>query len=135
MPIISIMQGRLVPPVEGRFQSFPRGVWEREFDLAAAANLDAIEWIYDEFGADVNPLATDAGIECVREQVRRTGVQVRSVCADYFMDRPFVRVEDDEWRRRVASLAWLLDRCRQIGAGPRGSAVCGRLADRRPDRL
>jgi L-ribulose-5-phosphate 3-epimerase len=117
VPIIGIMQGRLVPPVEGRFQSFPRGAWEREFALAAAAGLDAIEWIYDEFGADANPLATDPGIECMRELACRTGVQVRSVCADYFMDRPFVRVADEEWRRRVESLVWLLGRCRQIGVG------------------
>jgi L-ribulose-5-phosphate 3-epimerase len=117
VPVISIMQGRLVPPVEGHFQSFPRGVWEREFDLAANAGLDAIEWIYDEFAADVNPLGTDPGIESVQEHVRRTGVRIRSVCADYFMDRPFVRVEEHEWRRRVESLVWLLDRCRQVGAG------------------
>ena len=106
-----------MPPVEGHFQSFPRGVWEREFDLAANAGLDAIEWIYDEFAADVNPLGTDPGIESVQEHVRRTGVRIRSVCADYFMDRPFVRVEEHEWRRRVESLVWLLDRCRQVGAG------------------
>ena len=117
MAIVSIMQGRLVPPVEGRFQSFPRGLWEQEFDLAAAAKLDAIEWIYDEFGCDVNPLATDAGIESVRECVRRTGVAVRSVCADYFMDHPFVRVAVDEWRQRIDVLSWLLARCRAMGAG------------------
>lgn len=117
MPVISIMQGRLVPPVEGRFQSFPRGLWEREFDLAASAGFDAIEWIYDEFAADVNPLATDTGIERVHEHVGRTGVKIRSVCADYFMDRPFVHVDQSEWRRRVESLVWLLERCRQVGAG------------------
>jgi hexulose-6-phosphate isomerase len=117
VPVIGIMQGRLVPPVEGRFQSFPRGAWEREFDLAAAANLNAIEWIYDEFGADANPLAMDVGIASMREHVRRSGVQVRSVCADYFMDRPFVRTTESEWRQRIGTLEWLLDRCRQLGAG------------------
>jgi L-ribulose-5-phosphate 3-epimerase len=116
VPTIGIMQGRLVPPVGGRFQSFPRGLWEREFDLAVAAKLDAIEWIYDEFGTDENPIATDEGIETVEAHVRRTGIQVRSICADYFMDRPFVRVDEDEWRRRVDVLLWLLDRSRRIGA-------------------
>jgi L-ribulose-5-phosphate 3-epimerase len=115
VPIIGIMQGRLVPPVGGKFQSFPRGLWEREFDLAAAANLDAIEWIYDEFGADENPIATDEGIESVRAQIRRTGIQVRSLCADYFMDRPFVRVDEDQWQRRLDVVPWLLDRSQRIG--------------------
>jgi hexulose-6-phosphate isomerase len=44
-------------------------------------------------------------------------VHIRSLCADYFMVRPFVRVEENEWRRRIESLVWLLDRCRQVGAG------------------
>jgi L-ribulose-5-phosphate 3-epimerase len=115
--IIGIMQGRLAPPVEGRFPAFPRDNWELEFSLAAAAQLDAIEWIYDEFGADVNPLATDSGIESMRALTRQTGVQVRSVCANYVMDRPPLRVASDEWKRRVERLGWLAERCRPAGIG------------------
>ena len=59
---IGIMQGRLVPPEGGRFQSFPREGWRREFELAAAAGLDCIEWIDDEFGGGENPLWTDFGL-------------------------------------------------------------------------
>ena len=59
---IAIMQGRLVPPTDGRIQCFPRERWRDEFALAAAAGLDAIEWIYDLHGADVNPIATDDGV-------------------------------------------------------------------------
>src|SRR5881409_3079850 len=59
---IGIMEGRLVPPVEGRIQCFPRERWAEEFALAAIANLDCIEWIYDQYGADANPIATDDGI-------------------------------------------------------------------------
>ena len=62
MSRIAIIQGRLVPPEDGRFQCFPRNRWRDEFAHAAAAGLDAIEWIYDLHGADMNPLATDAGI-------------------------------------------------------------------------
>ena len=53
---LGIMQGRLLPPEEQRFQSFPRQRWRDEFALAAAAGLDTIEWIYDAYGEDVNPL-------------------------------------------------------------------------------
>ena len=69
------MQGRLLPPAEGRFQSFPRDGWEAEFPLASAAGLDAIEWIYDVFGEDVNPLATDAGIALMHELGRTHDVR------------------------------------------------------------
>jgi len=56
---IGIMQGRLGPPVEGRFQSFPRAHWAEEFPRAAEAGLGAIEWIYDSYGMGANSIETD----------------------------------------------------------------------------
>ena len=42
---IAIMQGRLLPPTDGRFQCFPREGWPDEFALAAAADdlAEAVE--------------------------------------------------------------------------------------------
>src|SRR5580700_6358344 len=94
MPYLAVMQGRLVPPEAGRFQSFPRNRWRDEFPLAAQAGLDAIEWIYDQYGEDVNPLDTNSGIDEVRAHSQKYGVAVVSVCADYFMDRPMLRASD-----------------------------------------
>ena len=111
---IGVMQGRLGPPVEGRFQSFPRGRWADEFSLAAQAGLHAIEWIYDLFGADENPLATDEGVAAMQSLSARHGVAVRSVCADYFMDKPLLRVGPPERRELVERLRWLLRRCRTL---------------------
>lgn len=109
------MQGRLGPPVDGRFQCFPRETWAKEFSLAAEAQLDCIEWIYDEYGADVNPIATDEGLESLRHAIEQYGVRVVSVCADYFMDRPLVRVYGAALEERLAHLIWLLGRCRLLG--------------------
>jgi len=113
---IGIMQGRLVPPSDGRIQCFPRDDWADEFPRAAAAGLDCIEWIYDEHGADVNPLATDGGIDAVRALADEHGVRVASVCADYFMDQPLVRATPAELARRAEALDWLLGRCDRLGA-------------------
>lgn len=112
---IAIMQGRLGPPEAGRFQSFPREGWRQEFASAAAAGLDAIEWIYDAFGEDVNPLASDAGVREMKRLAAEHGVAVVSVCADYFMDCPFLRVTDSERARLVEKLRWLLERCHVAG--------------------
>jgi hexulose-6-phosphate isomerase len=90
MPRIAIMQGRLQPPQDGMFQCFPRNCWREEFPQAAAAGLDAIEWIYDWQGDDVNPLVTDSGIAEMQVLAGKHHIDVVSVCADYFMDRPFV---------------------------------------------
>jgi hexulose-6-phosphate isomerase len=115
MTRIGIMQGRLVPPLDGRFQCFPRQNWADEFALAAEAGLDCIEWIYDQFGADVNPIATDDGVDSMLELSERHGVRVVSLCADYFMDRPLVRATDVELDERIDALFWLIDRARRLG--------------------
>ena len=116
MTRIGIMQGRLVPPDGERIQCFPRDEWAREFPLAAAAGLDCIEWIFDEFGEDVNPLATDSGIDAVLALADEHGVQISSICADYFMDRPLVRASASQLAERFKVLDWLLRRCGRLGA-------------------
>ena len=114
---LGIMQGRLVPPSEGRIQCFPRERWRDEFALAAAAGLEAIEWIYDLHGADVNPISADDGLEELRSLSAESGVQVRSLCADYFMDEPLLRAEKREVDERTKKLVWLLGRCAMLGVG------------------
>lgn len=115
MPRIAIMQGRLLPPQHGRFQCFPRDRWREEFGNAAQAGLDAIEWIYDLQGADVNPLVTDSGIAEMRSLSGQHGIAVVSVCTDYFMDRPFVTAGAAEFAELTEHLIWMLGRCRQAG--------------------
>lgn len=112
---IGIMQGRLVPPTGNRIQCFPRDRWRDEFALARDAGLDAIEWIYDVHGADVNPISTDDGLALIARLSSETGVEVRSVCADYFMDRPFVRAAAAEINERKTRLIWLIGRCAILG--------------------
>lgn len=115
MQRIAIMQGRLLPPQDGRFQCFPRGCWREEFPRAAAAGFDAIEWIYDLYGADVNPLGSDSGIEEMQALQRQHKIDVVSVCADYFKDRPFITASPAEFRELESHLVWLLNRSRLVG--------------------
>ena len=109
------MQGRLVPPMEGRFQAFPRGRWAEEFPNASAAGLGAIEWIYDTYGRGANPIETDGGIERIVALSKNHQIAVRSMCADYFMDFAFVRATEAERSERIAHLGWLLGQVRRIG--------------------
>jgi hexulose-6-phosphate isomerase len=108
------MQGRLIAPEGGRFQSFPRAGWRAEFALAAAAGLDTIEWIYDAYGEDVNPIATDSGIGELNHLCDVHGVAIESVCADWFMDFPLLGVDDEQARERWLRLAWLMRRCAML---------------------
>jgi hexulose-6-phosphate isomerase len=108
---LGIMQGRLVSPEAGRFQSFPRRRWRDEFALAAAAGLDTIEWIYDAFGEDINPLATDEGVRELKRLCEEHGIAIESVCADWFMDFPLIGVDPATAEMRWQRLAWLMQRC------------------------
>jgi L-ribulose-5-phosphate 3-epimerase len=100
--LIGIMQGRLLPPEPERFQAFPRTRWQQEFALARLVGLQSLEWIYDVYGEDVNPITTDEGIASMKD----SHVSVVSLCADYFMDRPALD---------PPKLLWLLNRCRLAG--------------------
>lgn len=111
---LGIMQGRLVPPEPEHFQSFPRQRWREEFALAAAAGLETIEWIYDAYGEDVNPLGTDVGLKEMQALSAAHGVAVESVCADWFMDFPLLRADDDEKLRRWQRIRWLMERCAKL---------------------
>jgi L-ribulose-5-phosphate 3-epimerase len=108
---VGIMQGRLLPPEGGALQCFPRSRWADEFDLAATVPVEYIEWIYDSYGADSNPLTTSAGIRQLKSLIDSTGVALRSICGDYFMEYPLVR-----YRESIEVLSHLLDQCHTIGA-------------------
>jgi len=115
MTHIGIMQGRMVPPTDNRIQCFPRERWADEFELTAQAGLDCIEWIYDLYGAEVNPLTTASGLKKLRELSQRYKVKILSICADYFMDKPLVRAGQMELQDRLSTLYWLLEQGRLIG--------------------
>ena len=85
---IGVMQGRLVPKYLGRYQAHPKGYWVDEFDIAASCGLDLIEFILDFNDAEENPLLAPGGIDTISRVSARTGVGVRSICADYFMEAP-----------------------------------------------
>lgn len=86
---LGVMQGRLLPKYQGRYQAHPLGYWQEEFAVAAEIGFHYIEFILDYNDAELNPLMSTRGIKEIISQVEKTNVGVRSVCADYFMEAPF----------------------------------------------
>lgn len=82
------MQGRLLPKFRGRYQAHPLGYWQDEFLIARDIGLDCIEFILDFNDAEKNPLLYEAGVEEVISLSKKTGVHVKTICADYFMEAP-----------------------------------------------
>jgi L-ribulose-5-phosphate 3-epimerase len=114
MTIFSIMQGRLGPPEDGSFQSFPTHGWRDEFEAASLAGLDGIEWIYDEHGSSCNPLIHPKQTPEMLCLIKKHGVAVRSVCADYFMDHQLLQEDPSGRLKLLDHLKWLLERCRAV---------------------
>jgi L-ribulose-5-phosphate 3-epimerase len=111
-----IMQGRLSPPEDGRFQSFPRNSWREEFPRAREAGLDYIEWIHDEYGRTANPIFSVAGLAEFDRLKREYGIATPALCGDWFMDFPLIRCTTEEQARREQHLDELIHIAARIGA-------------------
>ena len=85
---LGVMQGRLLPKYHGRYQAHPVGYWQDEFSIAAGLGLAYIEFILDFNDASQNPLMHSKGIDEIISIYEKTGVKVKTVCADYFMEAP-----------------------------------------------
>jgi len=90
-----VMQGRLLPKFNGRYQAHPLGYWEEEFSIAENLGLDCVEFILDYNDFQLNPLLSSNGIDDILAVVERTGITVETVCADYFMEAPLHSDNDD----------------------------------------
>jgi L-ribulose-5-phosphate 3-epimerase len=108
------MQGRLTPPIGNRIQAFPAQQWKKEFSLARQIGVAAIEWIV-ESPLEENPLWTKEGCEEIRTQITESGVRVDFVCADYFMEVPFVRMKAGELDRNRAVLDQIIRNSADVG--------------------
>ena len=112
--MIGIMQGRLVPPIDGKLQAFPTNGWNTELELCRGLGVECIEWIYD--GEDLyflpNPISTFEGANAL------SGIQsprITSLCADYFVKAPLLRVPENIQKQRIARLKWLIFQCSLAG--------------------
>lgn len=111
-----VMQGRLSPPEDGRFQSFPRSSWREEIARAQQAGLDYIEWIHDDYDRGANPIFTAEGRAELAALKQHHGIETPALCGDWFMDFPFVRCSAAERTEREQHLQEVIAIAAQIGA-------------------
>jgi L-ribulose-5-phosphate 3-epimerase len=105
---LGVMQGRLLPKYKGRYQAHPVGYWQEEFKIAQSRSLDSIEFILDFEESEKNPLIYPEGMGEIVKAVKQTGVTVRSICADYFMESP---LHAQNGQKSIAILNALIERC------------------------
>lgn len=112
---IGIMQGRLSPPINGKIQAFPWDNWKNEFEIAARIGFDHIEFIFESANYTEHPVFTKEGQKKIKLLSRTTGINVNYVCADYFMEIPFIRVTKEVRKNNIQILTRLIEHCSQIG--------------------
>ena len=110
---ISLMQGRLSPPFEGRYQAFPESSWEKEFYLAESLGIYSIEWIFEKPYENANPLSNQNGINKLKSLILNTGVQIKSICADYYMTEHLIR-EGVSIEKNWTHLLWLMEQAKKL---------------------
>jgi hexulose-6-phosphate isomerase len=113
---LGVMQGRLSPPEDGRFQSFPRENWREEFARAKAAGFSYIEWIHDGYGQTANPIFSVAGLAEFDALKQEHGIATPALCGDWFMDFPLIRCTAGEQAEREAHMHALIPIAKRIGA-------------------
>lgn len=111
-----IMQGRLSPPEDGRFQSFPRNSWRLEFARAHEAGFHYIEWIHDEYGRTANPIFSVQGRAEMAELKHAHNIETPALCCDWLMEFPPIRCTLPERSEREQQLHHLLGLAQEIGA-------------------
>lgn len=111
---IGVMQGRLLPKYQGRYQAHPVGYWQEEFLVAKNLGLAFIEFILDFNDAEINPLLSEDGKSEILDQVATTGVRVRTICADYFMEAPLHSTDAHVATKSLNVLRRLLERAAEV---------------------
>jgi len=85
------MQGRLSPQVDGKIQAFPHDCWQQEFALAEANGWQIMEWTIDQEKIEENPLMTVQGRALIHQLMKKHGIAIPSVTADFTMQAPFYK--------------------------------------------
>ncbi|MEW6614440.1 MAG: TIM barrel protein [Thermodesulfobacteriota bacterium] len=112
---LGIMQGRLLPKYRGRYQAHPVGYWKDEFSIAAGLGLDLIEFILDSNDVYENPVMNEPGIHEILTLTEKTGVAVKSICADYFMEAPLHSSSDMALKESQKVLETLIINSSKLG--------------------
>ena len=112
---IGVMQGRLMPKYKGKYQAHPLNYWQEEFPIASSLGLNCIEFILDFEDYERNPLMTSEGINEIINISKKNNVNVKSICADFFMDAPLHSQDNKVSKKSREVLISLIKNSEKIG--------------------
>ena len=110
---IGIMSGRLSEKTSNQIQVFPLKTWKDEFRKASKCGFGLIEWIYDI--VPNNPIMEHVQIKEIQKISEEYEIDVRSVCADYFMEKKLFENSQGEIEKNLEKLEKLIINCHELG--------------------
>jgi len=110
-----IMQGRLLPKYNNRYQAHPLGYWQEEFNIAKNVGISYIEFILDYNDYQLNPLMSNFGISEISDIIQKSGIGVRSICADIFMEAPLHSDNNSVAKTSIDILLKLIKNAARLG--------------------
>jgi sugar phosphate isomerase/epimerase len=112
---IGMMQGRLLPKVGNRIQTFPGPRWKEEFFLLRELGYDAIELTIEMLSWETNPVRSPAGRQEIAAVAAETGIFISGLCADTAMERPIVSPDPAMRREGEGIIVAMLEYCAELG--------------------
>lgn len=112
---IGIIQGRLSKRPYPKLQEFPMNTWEQEFKYAKEIGLDSIEWIFEKNRYKENPIWSKEGRKEINNVINETNVKVDSLCADYFLENQFFRIDNCTLSKNIELLKELIKKSSEVG--------------------
>lgn len=103
------MQGRLSPIIEGKIQSFPWLHWEKEFKICKQLNIKKLEWTVDHEKFENNPICTPDGRRKIILLKNKYNIEINSVTADFFMQKPFYLKKNDREKEYNKLKSFIID--------------------------
>jgi hexulose-6-phosphate isomerase len=100
---VAILQGRLSPDIDKRYQFFPKERWQDEFKVAQELGFDGIEWLIDPKDWEENPIFHVMPDE-VQAVAQASSLPVMSICADWFMEVCIWEGDPETHRAHIRSL-------------------------------
>jgi len=111
---IGFMQGRLSDMVDGRIQSFPFSSWKEEFVIAHANNFNIIEWTIDSIDIKNNPILNSNMHPEIKRLKEKYLINIPSITCDFFMEKPFFKVNNYERIAREKFLLSFFKKCSEL---------------------
>ncbi len=78
--------------------------------------LDEVEFIFDMERLEENPLWMSGGTKEIAKLARENQIEIKHICADYFMRKPFHKLKPEERKINVQLLKALLYQAKEVGA-------------------